>query len=62
MDVPDPTREPTITPRRAAALLRISENTAYKAIAAGEIPAVRIGRRYFVLTAPLLELLGQSAA
>lgn len=36
----------------------IGRNAAYRAAAAGELPAIRIGRRLRVPTARLLELLG----
>jgi excisionase family DNA binding protein len=44
--------------RRGAELVGIGRNAAYRAAAAGELPAIRIGRRLRVPTARLLELLG----
>jgi len=49
---------PTISVAKAAALLGISRNAAYQAIAAGELPALRLGRRLLVPTARLGALLG----
>lgn len=49
---------PTISVVRAAALLGISRNAAYQAIAAGELPALRLGRRLLVPTARLAVMLG----
>ena len=49
---------PTLTVEQTARLIRIGRNAAYDAIAAGELPAIRIRSRWVVLTVPLLELLG----
>jgi excisionase family DNA binding protein len=43
----------------AAELLGLSRGSAYAAVRCGEIPAVRVGRRWLVPRARLLELLGQ---
>lgn len=42
----------------ASGLLGVSRRTAYRAAARGQIPTLRIGRRVFVPTRPLLEMLG----
>ncbi|HSH61895.1 MAG TPA: helix-turn-helix domain-containing protein [Acidimicrobiales bacterium] len=56
--VPDPRRQPTITVKEAAALLGISERSAYDAVHRGEIPVIRLGRRMTVPTVPILRMLG----
>jgi len=53
----------TTTVTDAARVLGISRNGAYAAVARGDIPSVRIGKRILVPTARLRELLeGGSAA
>jgi excisionase family DNA binding protein len=53
----------TTTIVEAAKRLRIGRNQAYEAAARGEIPVIRIGRRYLVPTAALDRLLkGETAA
>lgn len=49
---------PTLSIAEAAELVGIGRNAAYRAAAAGELPAIRIGRRLRVPTARLRELLG----
>jgi len=49
----------TLTVREAAKLLGISRNTAYEAIARGEIPSVRLGKRLIVPRHQLMQLLGE---
>jgi excisionase family DNA binding protein len=56
MDVPA-----TISLEQAGELLGVSRRTAYRAAARGQIPTIRIGRRWFVPTARLLDLLGLTA-
>jgi excisionase family DNA binding protein len=51
----------TLTVDEAAALLGVSRNTAYGAVHAGELPAVRIGRRLLVPRKALEELLAMKA-
>lgn len=41
----------------AAALMRVTKNTAYELIAKGEIPSVRLGRLIRVPRRPLLAML-----
>lgn len=47
-----------MTIEQTAQLLGISRSAAYRAAAAGQIPTIRFGRRLFVPTARLLEMLG----
>jgi excisionase family DNA binding protein len=51
----------TLTVEEAARLLRIGRNQAYQAVASGELPAKRIGRRWVIPTVRLLRLLGVDA-
>jgi len=53
---------PTLTVEHAARLCGIGRNAAYEAVAAGELPALRIGRRWVVPTVPLLRMLGVEVA
>lgn len=56
-------RPETTTVPAAAKRLRIGRNQAYKAVANGELPAIKIGRRLLISTAVLDRLLnGKSAA
>jgi excisionase family DNA binding protein len=56
MTVPD--LPATISVEAAGRLLGISRSAAYRAAAAGDIPTFRLGRRLYVPTARLFELLG----
>lgn len=56
--VPDPRKRPTITVKEAAALLGISERSAYDSVHRGEIPVIRLGRRMTVPTVLILRMLG----
>lgn len=56
--VPDPREQPTITVKEAAALLGISERSAYEAAHRGEIPVIRLGRRMTVPTVLVLRMIG----
>ena len=49
---------PTISVEEAGRMVGIGRNAAYRAAAAGHIPAIRIGHKLRVPTARLLELLG----
>lgn len=51
---------PTLTVPEAAVLLGVSKDSAYRAVHAGQIPTLRIGRRILVCTPKLLALLGGS--
>ena len=48
----------TMTVRETSKLLGISLRATYRAIEAGEIPVIRIGRRIYVLTHKLYAMLG----
>jgi excisionase family DNA binding protein len=52
----------TISVEEAGRLLGIGRSAAYEAIRRGEIPHLRIGRRYLVPVPRLLALLGDDAA
>jgi excisionase family DNA binding protein len=51
---------PTISVEHAAKLLGVSRSAAYRAVAAGQLPSLRLGRRIYVPTARLLAMLGVS--
>ncbi len=51
-----------LTVREVAAILRIGRNQAYERIAAGQIPAVRIGRTIRVPAAAIRRLLDEAGA
>lgn len=51
---------PTVTVERAGELLGVSRGTAYRAATSGDLPTFKLGRRLFVPTARLLDLLGVS--
>jgi excisionase family DNA binding protein len=51
----------TITVEHAAEILGISRSSAYRAVARGEIPVIRIGRRLLVPAAKFLAMLGVHA-
>lgn len=53
----DPTQRLTLTVEESARILGISRATAYEAVARGEIPCIRIGRRILVPIAGLNRLL-----
>jgi excisionase family DNA binding protein len=44
---------PTITPKEARQILRLSKNGVYEALRRGDIGSVRIGRKILIPTAPL---------
>ncbi|MCH8993428.1 MAG: helix-turn-helix domain-containing protein [Chloroflexi bacterium] len=48
-----------ITVEAAGEILKISRASAYQAVALGEIPSIRIGRRLLVPRAKLMEMLGE---
>jgi excisionase family DNA binding protein len=55
----DPKDEPrTLTVDEAARELGIGRNQAYEAARRGEIPTIRIGKRWLVLREPLKRMLG----
>ena len=49
---------PTLSIERAAKLLGLSRSSAYRAAANGQLPTLAFGRRLFVPTVRLLEMLG----
>lgn len=53
---------PTITVERAAEILGISRRSAYRAVATGGLPSLKLGRRLVVPTPRLLEMLGVGVA
>jgi excisionase family DNA binding protein len=57
VQVPDPSKEPTMSVERAAECLGIGRSSAYKAVRAGEIPSIRVGTLIRVPTAALCRLL-----
>ncbi|MBW3578783.1 MAG: helix-turn-helix domain-containing protein [Actinobacteria bacterium] len=52
------TYPPTMTVEEAGELLGLSRSAAYRAAAKGELPTLRFGRRLFVPTIRLLNMLG----
>ena len=52
---------PVLTVEETCRVLGLGKSAGYRAVAAGQIPAVRLGRRLFVPTARLLEMLGLEA-
>ena len=55
--VPDPIDRATLTVAEVAELFGIGLSAAYKAVKAGEIPAIRIGGRLLVPTAAVRRML-----
>jgi excisionase family DNA binding protein len=53
-------QRPTMTVREAAAVLGIDRGAAYDAVRRGELPALRIGRKILVPTAPIRAMLGMA--
>jgi excisionase family DNA binding protein len=51
---------PTISVEHAAKLLGVSRSAAYRAVTAGQLPNLRLGRRIYIPTARLLAMLGVS--
>ena len=49
---------PLISVPEACRLLGIGRDVGYRSIALGELPSLRLGRRIFVPTARLLDMLG----
>jgi excisionase family DNA binding protein len=52
---------PLLSVEQACELLGVSRSVGYRAAAAGDLPSLRWGRRVYVPTARLLELLGVPA-
>lgn len=59
---PDWTTRSTLSVEEAGAILGLSKDSAYKAVARGEIPALRLGRRLRVPTEQLRRLLAGDLA
>lgn len=58
MNIPTTDQQPTVTVEEAGRLLGLSRGSAYEAAKRGDLPTIRIGRRYLVPTAPLRRMLG----
>ena len=54
--------EATVSVEVAAKVFKLGKNACYRAVAAGDIPSIRIGGRICVPTAPLRKMLGIEAA
>ena len=52
----------TLTVEEAAAVLGIGRNSAYQAVASGQLPVIRIGRRLLLPRAALERLLAEAQA
>lgn len=59
---PPSSKRATLTVPEAARVLGISRDAAYKAVARGEIPALRVGRRYLVPVGSLERMLDIEAS
>lgn len=57
MSVPNPREQPVLSVEEAGRLLGLGRSAAYQAVAKGEIPSLRLGRRRVVPTAALRRLL-----
>ena len=55
VEIPD---KPTLSVQEFRKIVPMGEDQTYRALASGEIPAVRIGRSWRVLTEPLRRMLG----
>jgi len=55
--LPDPSREPTISVERAGKVLGLGRSASYDAARRGELPTLLFGRRIVVPTSRLLALL-----
>ncbi len=56
--VPDPYDQPTMTVEEAGELMGLSRGSAYKAVRAGELPVIKVGKRLLIPTARLRAVLG----
>jgi len=56
-----PTERQTLKIEEAAKILGISRNTAYDAVKTGQLPTVKIGRRFLVPKAALERMLDNAA-
>jgi excisionase family DNA binding protein len=57
MTIPDPAQQPTMTVDETADALGISRASAYEGVRTGDIPAIRIGRRWVIPTAKVRRML-----
>jgi len=57
-----PTERQTLKIEEAAKVLGISRNTAYDAVKTGELPTIKIGRRFLVPRAALERMLAGATA
>lgn len=55
--VPDPYQRPTISVPEAGRLFGLSRASAYEAVARGDLPVIRLGRRMVVPTAAVMRML-----
>ncbi|MEV0590657.1 helix-turn-helix domain-containing protein [Nonomuraea cavernae] len=55
-------QRPTMTVREAAAVLGVDRGAACAAVHRGELPALRIGRKILIPTAPIRAMLGMLPA
>ena len=53
----DPVKHPTTSVEDTARVLGVARSSAYEAVANGEIPSIRVGRRLLVPTAALRRML-----
>ena len=51
--LPSPETQPTMTVEEAGKALGVSCATAYEAVRSGDLPSIRVGRRWLVPTAAL---------
>ena len=54
----NPASRPTMSVSEVAELLGVCRSTMYQAVRRGEIPVIKIGKRYLVPTAHVAHLLG----
>jgi excisionase family DNA binding protein len=52
--------QPTTDVETAARALGVGRQTAYAAARAGTLPVIRVGRKFRVLTKPLLRMVGEA--
>jgi excisionase family DNA binding protein len=55
--VPDPTVQPVMAVKEVQTVFPVSRATIYEAIRRGDLPAIRIGQRWFIPTAAVRRLL-----
>lgn len=56
--IPNPEEQPFITVEQTAELLGMGRNVAYRAVAEGQIPSIRVGKLIRVPTAAIRRLAG----